>query len=242
MNKLSSLKKDLLAVATAVRAKSNAWFFKTAPGQYGHGDKFIGVTVPQVRLIAKKYPDITLEECAELLSSKEHEFRLTALIILVQKYLAATKLKDTKTQQKIYELYLKNAKHINNWDLVDTSAGYIVGMWLFDKKDQMKVLLKLANSKDLWEKRIAIIATFYYIKQKQSEQTFKIAEVLLNDSHDLIHKAVGWMLREVGKNCGETTEEKFLRKHYKKMPRTMLRYAIERFPEQKRISYLKNLI
>ena len=241
-NNLASLKKELIKISTPKKAKASAQFLKTAPGQYGHGDIFIGVTVPEQRKIAQKHLHLTLEEINQLLNSKEHEFRLTALFVLTYQYENAVKNKDLKTQEKIYKLYLNNTKNINNWDLVDCSAGYIVGSWLHDKSNKMEVLTQLANSKNLWEKRIAIISTFYYIRQNQAEPTFKIAQILLNDDHDLIHKAVGWMLREVGKRCSEATEEKFLKKYYKKMPRTMLRYAIERFAENKRISYLKNLI
>lgn len=228
------IKKTLHSLASPAKAKNSARFFKTAPGQYGHGDLFIGVTVPEVRSIAKKFFDLPLADIQKLLQSKIHEERLLALILLVKRFKKASE----KERKVIYEFYLKNTKYINNWDLVDTSAGYIVGGFLHNKPKT--ILKKLAQSTNLWERRIAIIATFYDIYQGQSEETFKIAAILINDEHDLIHKAVGWMLREVGKRCGEEIEESFLQKHYRSMPRTMLRYAIERFSEKKRKFYLKH--
>jgi 3-methyladenine DNA glycosylase AlkD len=230
------IKKDLHSFASPTKAKKSARFFKTASGQYGHGDLFIGVTVPEVRSVAKKFFDLPLTDIQKLLQSKIHEERLLALILLVNRFKKASE-KERKT---IYEFYIKNTKYINNWDLVDTSAGYIVGGFLHDKPKT--ILKKLARSTNLWERRIAIIATFYDIYQGKSEETFKIATILINDEHDLIHKAVGWMLREVGKRCGESIEESFLEKYYRSMPRTMLRYAIERFPKNKRKQYLDGTI
>jgi 3-methyladenine DNA glycosylase AlkD len=194
------------------------------------------VTVPEVRSVAKKFFDLPFVDIQKLLQSKIHEERLLALILLVNRFKKASE-KERKT---IYEFYIKNTKYINNWDLVDTSAGYIVGGFLHDKPKT--ILKKLARSTNLWERRIAIIATFYDIYQGKSEETFKIATILINDEHDLIHKAVGWMLREVGKRCGESIEESFLEKYYRSMPRTMLRYAIERFPKNKRKQYLDGTI
>jgi 3-methyladenine DNA glycosylase AlkD len=166
------------------------------------------------------------------LQSKIHEHRLTALLILIQKYQAA----DDKVRKIIFTAYLKHRKWINNWDLVDLSAPNIVGNYLLDK--ERTILCKLAKSKSLWDKRIAVLATFEFIKNGQTEDPFRIAEILLNDSHDLIHKAVGWMLREVGKRIGRSTEEIFLKKHYRQMPRTMLRYAIERFSPTLKRKYM----
>jgi 3-methyladenine DNA glycosylase AlkD len=231
---LADLKKDLLSYSTKKRAESNAWFFKTGKGQYGEGDQFLGVTVPHARKVAKKYKELSLKDINTLLQSVWHEERLLSLFILVHQFQKA----DEKTQRELYQFYLKNTKHINNWDLVDSSAHKIVGAYLLDKPPIRKILYTLAKSKDLWEKRIAIIATAMFINNNQFNDTLKIAEILLHDKHDLIHKAVGWMLREVGKK-DQPTEETFLKKHYKVMPRTMLRYAIEKFDEKKRKEYMK---
>ena len=231
---LNNLKKDLKKFANPKRAKVNQWFFKTGKGEYGEGDVFIGLTMPDVRKIAKKYIHLSIKEVEQLLHSKIHEHRMVALVIWTYQFEKA----DNKTREKIYKAYLKNTKWINNWDLVDVTTPGIVGMFLLDK--DRKILYDLAKSKNLWEKRIAILATFAFInKNKESKDTLKIAEILLDDEHDLIHKGVGWMLREVGKRVSQQKEEEFLRKYYKKMPRTMLRYAIERFDEKKRQFYLK---
>jgi len=224
------IKKDLQKLANPKQAKLLQRFFKTGKGEYGEGDIFLGIKVPEQRKIAKKYSDLTLKYIQELLSSKIHEHRLVALFILVDKY------KQAKNKKELVDFYLKNTKYINNWDLVDLSAPNIVGDYLLDK--DKSILYKLAKSDNLWEKRIAVLATFAFIKDNQFEDAFKISEILLKDNHDLIHKAVGWMLREIGKRNLEA-EERFLNNHYKKMPRTMLRYAIERFPESKRKYYLK---
>ncbi len=227
-----TIHRRLLALATPKRKSGAMRFFKTAPGQYGYGDTFIGVTVPDVRRVAKWYRQTDRTIVLALLHSKIHEERLLALIILVAQYQQAT----LAERQVIYQLYLKNTHYINNWDLVDTSAGYIVGAHLFGKNTT--ILTRLAKSKNLWERRIAIIATFYFIMQGEASETLRIAKVLLHDEHDLIHKAVGWMLREVGKRCGQKTEEQFLQKYYQQMPRTMLRYAIEKFSKAMQYQYL----
>lgn len=226
------MKKDLAKLANPKRAELSAYYFKTGEGQYGYGDVFLGTSVPAQRVIAKKYKALPLKEVEKLLQSKVHEERLTASIILVEQFKKA----DEATQKDIYDFYLANTVYINNWDIIDGSAPYIVGMWLQDR--DKKVLLKLAKSKLLWDRRIAIMATFPYIREGDATWTFKIAALLLHDNEDLIHKAVGWMLREVGKSCGRATEEKFLKQHYKIMPRTMLRYAIEKFDEPLRQKYL----
>jgi 3-methyladenine DNA glycosylase AlkD len=232
---LTELKKELLEVADKEQAVNLQRFFKTGKGEYGEGDIFYGIKVPVQRTIAKKHRDISLPELQELLNSPIHEERLVSLFILVDQYTEG----DDKTKENIYKFYLKNTKKINNWDLVDLSAPKIVGAHLLN--NDKEILFKLAKSSNLWEKRISILSTMFFIKNLQFETTFSLAEILLNDKHDLIHKAVGWMLREVGnKNINE--EEKFLKKHYKKMPRTMLRYAIEKFPEVKRKAYLKGKI
>lgn len=210
-------------------------FFKTGKGEYGEGDIFIGVKVPQTRDVAKAFRKLPLRQSLQLLKSKVHEERLLALMILANQFPKA----DEKTQKQIYTLFMKNLRYVNNWDLVDSSAHLIAGAYLFDKN--RAPLYKLARSKRLWEKRVAVIATYWFIRKYDFADTLKISEILLNDEHDLIHKAVGWMLREVG-NRDFKTEEQFLKKHSKKMPRTMLRYAIEKFPETLRLRYLKGKV
>jgi len=232
---LNNLKKQLRLKANPEKAEILQRFFKTGPGQYGEGDIFISVKVPEIRKIAKEYKELDFKSIGKLLHSKIHEERLASLFILVHQFQKS----DEQGREKIFNLYLKNTKHINNWDLVDLSSDKIVGAYLINKP--RKILYKLAKSKSLWEKRISIIATFYFIKNNDFKETLKISRILLNDGHDLIHKAVGWMLREVG-NRDLKTEENFLKKYYKKMPRTMLRYAIEKFPEKKRQEYLKSRI
>ncbi|MFC1698883.1 DNA alkylation repair protein [Candidatus Omnitrophota bacterium] len=232
---LNKLRSELRRCSSKKQAETLQWFFKTGPGEYAEGDKFIGVKVPHIRAAAKRCADISLVETAKLLKSKIHEERLAALLILVAKYAKA----NDSDKVKIYTLYLKHTKYINNWDLVDLSAYHIVGAFLVDKS--RKPLCDLAQSNVLWERRIAMIATYQYIKHNDFHDACKVARLLLHDTHDLIHKAVGWMLREVGKR-DLTTEETFLKKHYKTMPRTMLRYAIERFPGPKRQAYLKGRI
>ena len=217
------------------RAKNSQWFFKTGPGEYGEGDRFLGIKVPELRKLAKEYQAIPLTEVTHILKSPIHEERLLALLILVRAFAKG----DEHVKETIYNLYLKNTQYINNWDLVDLSAVYIVGAFLMAKSK--KPLYTLAKSNNMWERRIAIMATFYFIKGGQFTETLKIARMLLSDEEDLIYKAVGWMLREVGKRDLHA-EERFLKAHYKKMPRTMLRYAIEKFPEPKRQRYLKGKV
>jgi len=219
------------SLADKERAKNLGWFFKTGSGCYGAGDQFMGLTVPQQRSLVKKYT-LTLQEIQQLLDSPWHEHRLTALLSLVKSY---KRTKIEKEKKEIIHFYLKNSKKVNNWDLVDSSAPNILGDYLLT--NNRTTLYKLAQSSNLWEKRISIVATYSLIKNKEYQDTLKIAEILLNDKHDLIHKAVGWMLREVGKRNQEV-EEKFLSKHYKEMPRTMLRYSIEKFSEEKRKHYM----
>ena len=228
---LANLRKDINKFASKDKAKILARFFKTGTGNYGEGDKFLGITVPQTRIVAKKYKDLTLRNLDILLESKFHEERLLALLILVNQF-----EKGSKNKPKIFKFYLSHTKYINNWDLVDLSADKIVGAYLKDKPKD--ILPKLAKSKNLWERRIAIIATFHFIKKGQSKYTLKIAKILLKDDQDLIHKSVGWMLREVGKRCSEENLTDFLDQYAHLMPRTMLRYAIERFGESKRKKYI----
>lgn len=228
------LRRDFQKLADPQKAKILARFFKTGKGEYGYGDIFLGITVPKSRVIALKYKDLPLNQVKQLLESKIHEERLIALLLLVNNFLKGSEIK----RKEIFDFYLRSIKYVNNWDLVDLSAPKIVGAYLQDQ--DKTILLKLAKSPNLWEKRIAILATFYFIRfNKDAFWTFKITEILLKDPHDLIHKAVGWMLREVGKNISQKTEESFLEKHYKRMPRTMLRYAIENFPDKLRIKYLQ---
>lgn len=225
----------LAALGDATAARFALRFFKTGPGQYGEGDRFLGIRVPVLRDLARDCRDAGLEVALPLLQSAWHEARAVGLMLLVRLYRKG----DEATRKRIYTLYLKSTRFINNWDLVDSSAEHIVGPWLADRPaERTRVLTRLARSKSLWERRIAILATFHYIKKGEAAETLRIAEMLLGDREDLIHKAVGWMLREVGKRVGETAAETFLRKHHRAMPRTMLRYAIERFGEDKRRRYL----
>jgi 3-methyladenine DNA glycosylase AlkD len=226
------IKEEFKKLSDQERAAHLQKYFKTGKGEYGEGDVFLGLRVPTIRNIAKKFNTLSMDEAEEFLQSPYHEERLFALFVLIDLFEKA-KEEDRK---KIYILYLKNTNFINNWDLVDTSAGPIVGAYLFNG-DKEPIYI-LAKSENLWERRIAIMATFYFITQNEFNDTLKIAEMLLKDQEDLIHKAVGWMLREIGKRNLEL-EESFLKKHYQNMPRTMLRYAIEKFPEEKRKSYLK---
>lgn len=219
--------KDLKANITPGKAEILARFFKTGKGEYGEGDVFIGVMVPDIRKIAKKYQDIEINELQKLISSKIHEERLCAALICTYK----------KLNQELVDFYLQNTKFLNNWDIIDLSAPKILGLWMLDKSNDRKILYKFARSKSLWERRIAMLSTHTFIRNEDFDDALNISEILLNDDHDLIHKAVGWMLREIGKR-DQKIEEKFLKKYYKKMPRTMLRYAIERFEESKRKSYL----
>lgn len=228
---LDQLRKELSQLSSPEKAKKLSWFFKTGKGQYGEGDVFLGIPVPEQRKVAKRYNDLPLDDLQELLSSNIHEHRLTALLILVSKYAKA----DDPDKKEIFGFYLKNTEHINNWDLVDLSAPKIVGEHLLNK--DTSILFKLAKSNSLWERRIAVLSTFTFIRNNDFDDALSISEILLHDEHDLIHKAVGWMLREVGKRDQEA-EERFLRKYCRQMPRTMLRYAIERFDENKRKIYL----
>jgi 3-methyladenine DNA glycosylase AlkD len=222
---------DVINQKNPQKAKLLSGYFKTGPGQYGEGDIFYGLTVPQCRKIVANYRELPITDIQKLISSKIHEIRLIALLILVDQYKRAG-----ETDKKIiYEFYLKNSRFINNWDLVDLTAPKIVGEYLINK--DRKILYQLAKSNNIWDRRIAVLTTFTFIKNGQYDDSIRITEMLLVDRHDLIHKAVGWMLREIGKRDIEA-EEQFLKKYYLKMPRTMLRYAIEKFPEPKRRKYL----
>jgi len=245
---VSSVLKDL---STQERAKSNAWYFKTGRGEYGEGDKFLGVSMPDIRKVAKRFAHLPIAEVLKLLKSKYHEERMTALIVLVIQFESG----DERQKERIFNIYLNNtclsgrqAKYINNWDLVDVTTPRIVGAYLYSlgvRDAKWKVLNRLVRSKNLWERRISVLATFPFISRGEHEYSLKIADILLSDTHDLIHKAVGWMLREVGKRDREVLEKflKLPRLHsgqarYKKMPRTMLRYALEKFPRSLYKKYL----
>jgi len=232
---LSKLRTEVQRKRNSKKAKLLQGFFKTGKGEYGDGDIFLGIMVPESRKLARKYNSLSFPDIEKLLKSKFHEERLIALLILVHNFAAG----DQRERKKIYEFYIRSTKYINNWDLVDLSAHKIVGEYL--KNKNKRILYKLAKSKNIWERRIAIISTFRFITANSFDDSFNIAEILLKDKHDLIHKAVGWMLREVGNRSLEK-EEQFLKEHYKKMPRTMLRYAIEKFPEPLRKKYLKGSI
>lgn len=246
-NNLTSLLKDLKQKENKEKAKGLARFFKTGLGQYGEGDLFLGITVPESRKIAVKYNELALSNISKLLKNKYHEVRFIALLILVHKYQSSSiPGVGENSRKQIVNFYLAHTKYINNWDLVDLSASYIVGNYLtvarqdltMSCREDRKILERLAKSKNLWERRIAIISTFAFIYKGESEWTFRIVKMLLNDRHDLIQKACGWMLREVGKRVSEKDLTSFLDIHRSEMPRTMLRYAIERLPERKRKYYL----
>jgi 3-methyladenine DNA glycosylase AlkD len=228
---LVALRKELYALADPADAKFLQGFFKTGPDQYGAGDKFLGLRVPDLRRLVREYPELEGSHALEMLASPWHEERLLALLFLVHKYRRG----EAPVREKIHRAYLANTRYINNWDLVDASAQYIVGAHL--DVGNISLLERLARSDDIWERRIAIVSTFHFIRADEFRPTLKIAGLLVHDSHDLIHKAVGWMLREVGKR-DRKAEDAFLRKHYRTMPRTMLRYAIERHPERLRKQYL----
>ena len=224
----TQIRAELKKYASKEKARILQRFFKTGPGEYAQGDIFWGIAVPDTRKVTAKYSDISFEETESLLKNPIHEARLAALLILV---------KQSKNDPKAaYEIYLRNTKYINNWDLVDLSAEHVIGAYL-EGKDKT-ILKKLTQSKSLWERRIAIMATFHFIKKREPGLTLEIARNLLEDKEDLIQKAIGWMLREVGKRCSQKIEEDFLEEYANKMPRTMLRYAIERFPEKQRKYYL----
>lgn len=229
---LSKLKKAVRKKAKKKRATANEWFFKTGKGEYGEGDMFLGLTMPEQRAIAKEFQDISSKEVKVLLASKWHEERMIGLLILVYRYEHSA----DEEKEKIFNFYIKYRQAVNNWDLVDVTTPSIIGDYLYDKDKTL--LYRYAKSKNLWERRIAIVATYLFIKRGLLEDTLNISKLLLNDTEDLIHKAVGWMLREVGKQDVQRLEQ-FLKNNIREVPRTTLRYAIERFPERKRKAYLK---
>lgn len=233
MVSLEHLENDLRALGSPKKAAFLSHYFKTGKGQYGEGDQFWGVTMPEIRATVTKYSTLSIKEWEQLLHSPFHEFRMAALIGLMKRFQKSKK--DEEIQQAIFEIYLNNFDNINNWDLVDVSCRDIVGAYLFDK--DRSILYQLAQRPHLWTQRVAIISTSYFIARNQFSDTIRLSEMLLTHKHDLIHKAVGWMLREIGKR-DELVLEEFLDTHIKQMPRTALRYAIERFPESKRKYYL----
>jgi 3-methyladenine DNA glycosylase AlkD len=230
----AAVRRALRAQAHPDRVAGVTRFFKCGPGEYGEGDTFIGVTVPAQRTIARGFRKLPLPEVDQLLTSRIHEERSTALLILVDQFNRAA---DDRVRGPIFRLYMSRLRFINNWDLVDTSAGAIVGGWLADRPRDL--LDRLARSKDLWSRRVAMIATFYYIYRRDHRDAVRIATILVNDEHDLIHKAVGWMLREVGKRASAQALNRFLDRHAATMPRTMLRYAIEHRPPAERRRWMQ---
>ncbi|MDY6904169.1 MAG: DNA alkylation repair protein [Thermodesulfobacteriota bacterium] len=232
---IQTIKSELRRHVEPGRAENSLRFFQCGPGQYGEGDQFLGIRVPFIRGVVKDFCGLSIADTTALLKSPWHEERLFALLMLVDTFKRA----DDAARREIFDLYMTHTAWINNWDLVDLSAPHIPGSWLFSRN--RNPLFAFAVSESLWERRIAILAAFYFIRNKDFEDVLKIAEILLHDEHDLIHKAVGWMLRETGKR-DPATEERFLRAHYRAMPRTMLRYAIEKFPENRRQQYLQGLV
>jgi len=234
-NRLKELRKEIKTLSSPEVSKTMQWFFKTGKGEYGEGDVFVGLKVPTQRKLAREFKDLALIELKVLLNSPVHEERLISLFILVDRYGKG----NEKEKAEIFSFYLKNRKGVNNWDLVDLSAPKIIGKHLL--KRNKSLLFKFALSTNLWERRIAVLSTYEFIRNNDFAVNLQISEMLLQDKHDLIHKAVGWMLREIGKRDLQA-EENFLKINYKKMPRTMLRYAIEKFPETKRKQYLHGKI
>jgi 3-methyladenine DNA glycosylase AlkD len=226
---LGQLRAELASLAEPVRAAHHATFFKTGKGQYGEGDRFLGIPVPAQRKVARRYAHMSLDDVARLLRSPIHEHRFTGVEILVLQYERA----PAEKKEEICSFYVSHGTRLNNWDLVDTSAPYILGEHLSDRKRSRAMLYELAQSPDLWERRIAIIATLALIKKGETRDTFRLAEILLDDTHDLIHKAVGWSLRESGR-VSRAALLRFLKKHYYRLPRTTLRYAIEHLPPPER--------
>jgi 3-methyladenine DNA glycosylase AlkD len=230
--RVTALRRELVSSADEAQARVLQRFFKTNKGEYGEGDIFLGIKTPVVRNVARRYITLELDEIGQLLESRIHEERACALALLVKKFEQG----DEDERKKVYDFYLQSRKYINNWDLVDLSAPHIVGRYLLDK--DRSVLYRLAHSEVLWDRRIAMLSAFTFIRDHDYADALLMAETLLCDEHDLMHKAVGWMLREIGKRDRET-EEAFLNKHYRVMPRTMLRYAIEKFDEPKRRRYME---
>ena len=234
MNTARQVIRQLQSVSSAQRAKNLSWFFKTGPGEYGEGDMFLGVTVPQIRTIVKDHLDIGLGEIKDLLASKYHEVRLAGALCLVEMARTA----DIKTRKKIFETYLKHRHRINNWDIVDLSAPMVVGEYLLRAPRAKTVLKKLSQEKSMWSRRIAILATFAFIRVGRFNESLTLAKKYLSDKENLMHKATGWMLREAGKR-DKNALVKFLNRHAHIMPRTMLRYSIEKFSPKEREHFMR---
>ncbi|MBU0661567.1 DNA alkylation repair protein [Patescibacteria group bacterium] len=228
------VQRELNRYANPVRKKTNEWFFKTGKGEYGEGDVFLGIRVPDIRKVSKQFYSISRAETKKLLQSPYHEERLAALLILVNQFQKG----DDVTQKSIFDFYIRHTKYVNNWDLVDLSAHYIVGAYMLKHPNEETILDSFVCSKSLWERRIAMVATWIFIREGKFDKTIELAEILLDDKEDLMHKASGWMLREVWKKKNAPVED-FIKKHYTRMPRTMLRYAIEKMDEIKRKQFLK---
>ena len=229
---------QLKKYSSAKRQKANQWFFKTAPGQYGYGDKFIGVRVPDIRKVARQFLDLGFTEIPKLIKSPIHEIRLAAILILVEKNKEAIKSKNLALRKNILNFYIKYRSGVNNWDLVDLSVHRILGQAISDKLISKKILYQYAKSQNIWERRMSIIATASFISQGELDDCLKISKILLKDQEDLMHKAVGWMLREAWKKDSQRVEV-FLKNNYKNLPRTTLRYAIEKIAESKRKKILQ---
>lgn len=232
---MTTIQTELRARANPEKAAFFPRFFKAGPGEYGEGDQFLGITVPDCRMVARAHVDAPIAIIEDLLESPWHEERLTALIILVMQY----KRGDQAIRQKLYEFYLAHTARVNNWDLVDTSCRDIVGWHIYDHPELLPTLDTLAASPVLWERRIAMVSTFYFLQKDDPSVTLHMAETLVDDQHDLIQKAVGWMLREMGKRVDQQLLVEFLAHHYRTMPRTALRYAIEHFNPETRKAYLQ---
>ena len=228
--KVSELKLELENISSTEKRAAYQWFFKTGKGDYGEGDSFIGVTMPELHKAAKKYKNLEFNEIRELLKSPIHEHRMVGLLILVLRY--------EKQKKEVFEFYLENVEAANNWDLIDVTAPKVIGKYLLENPKEKDLLYNFANSSDLWKKRISIISTMTFIKNNQFEDAIKISEILIKDEHDLIHKAVGWMLREIGKK-DEVKLKEFLNKHIREMSRTTLRYSIEKLDSEERLRYLR---
>ncbi len=224
---------EMKAIATPERAKASLWYFKTGKGQYGEGDVFIGISNPDLRKICKKHKNLSFDELQNLLNDPIHEFRMAALLILVEKMKKA----QAAEVEEIFHFYIKNTDRINNWDLVDCSARDIVGVYLFDKN--RSILYDMANTEHLWTQRIAVVATAYFINKKDFYDILKLSKVLIAHSHDLIHKAIGWMLREAWKKGGDKQVEEYLEQNITEIPRTTLRYAIEKMDEEHRKYFMQ---
>lgn len=234
--KADDLKSELNALANDEYASTMQWFFKTGPGEYGEGDEFIGVKMPQIRKAARPYRELKFDELAELLASAIHEHRMSACVIMSERAKRHAKRQETSEAKNLYDFYLRRTDRVNNWDLVDISCRDVVGLYLL-AIDDVRPLRRLARSSSMWERRIAIVSTWSFIREGKLDTTFELAELLIDDEHDLMHKATGWMLREAGKR-DEPALEQFLANHAHELSRTALRYSIERMPKERRAYWL----